>query len=125
MKISLSKSIAVSSLAMAALLVHAEPQHAGKGMDMSETKKAPAPARDGNASAMADGEVEEVDKENRSITLRHGPIRTRTIEMEPMTMPFAVKDASLLSRVKVGDKVKFRAEYINDVVTITSLRIQK
>lgn len=42
-----------------------------------------------------------------------------------MTMAFAVKDVSRLSKVKVGDKVKFRVENVNDVATITSLSVPK
>ncbi|TCS33062.1 copper binding protein CusF [Paucimonas lemoignei] len=75
--------------------------------------------------AMSDGVVEEVDKENRSITLRHGPIKSATIEMGPMTMPFPVRDASLLAKVKVGDKVRFTAEFIDNEATITSLVVRK
>jgi Cu/Ag efflux protein CusF len=42
-----------------------------------------------------------------------------------MTMAFAVKDPSMLSNVKVGDKVKFRVDNVKDVATVTALTVQK
>jgi Cu(I)/Ag(I) efflux system protein CusF len=77
------------------------------------------------ATTMSDGEVKGVDKANKNITLKHGPIKSKTIEMGPMTMSFPVQDPSLLSNVKVGDKVRFTAENVNDAATITSLIVQK
>jgi Cu(I)/Ag(I) efflux system periplasmic protein CusF len=56
---------------------------------------------------LSDGEVRKIDKENRKITLKHGPIRN--LEMGAMTMVFVAADASLLEKVKVGDKVRFVA----------------
>ncbi|WP_151638622.1 MULTISPECIES: copper-binding protein [Noviherbaspirillum] len=76
-----------------------------------------------SASTMAEGEVEDVDLATPSITLRHGPIKSKTMEMEPMTMPFAVKDAALLAGVKAGDKVKFIAEYLDGFPTIVTLQV--
>lgn len=60
---------------------------------------------------LTDGEVRKIDKENGKITLKHGPIKN--LDMPGMTMVFQVKDKALLDRVKVGDKVRFRAETVN------------
>ena len=60
-------------------------------------------------SGMAEGEVRRVDKETGKVTLKHGPIKTDTLDMEPMTMVFQVKDKAMLDAIKDGDKVKFRA----------------
>ena len=57
--------------------------------------------------------------------MKHGRIKSATVEMGPMTMPFVVKDKALLSNVKVGDKVKFTVENINGEATVTILFIQK
>lgn len=119
------RSLAIFILMTMAMAAHADQQTNGKVVDKAEMKMNRSQAKSGNSASMADGEVEDVDKENKSITLKHGLIKTKTIEMEPMTMPFDVKDASLLSRVKVGDKVKFIAEYIDGAVTITALRVLK
>lgn len=72
-----------------------------------------------------EGEVKSVDKAKMSITLKHGPVKSETVEMSPMTMSFPVKDAALLARVKVGDKVKFNIENIKNTATVTSLQVQK
>lgn len=60
------------------------------------------------AVEMTDGEVRKVNKDTSKITLSHGEIRG--LDMPPMTMVFQVKDASLLDKVKAGDKVRFAAE---------------
>jgi Cu(I)/Ag(I) efflux system protein CusF len=59
-------------------------------------------------AVLTDGEVRKVDQANGKITLRHGEIKN--LDMPPMTMVFGVKDKSLLSKVKAGDKVKFAAD---------------
>lgn len=69
--------------------------------------------------AMADGEVRKVDKEQRKLTVKHGEIKS--LEMPPMTMVFRVKDASLLDKVKEGDKIRFSAEKIEGNMTITKI----
>jgi Cu/Ag efflux protein CusF len=94
-------------------------------VDNAEIKTKRSPARLANFTTVAEGEVEDLDIESKSITLKHGPIKSKTLDMEPMTMPFAVANLKLLTDVKVRDKVKFSAEYINEVVTITALKIQK
>lgn len=70
-----------------------------------------------------EGDVEEVDKENSTITITHGPVKSKTVEMGPMTMPFAVGNAALLVGVKAGDKVKFNVEYVDEMPTLTSLKV--
>jgi Cu/Ag efflux protein CusF len=125
MKMLRFKSLTLFILMTAAMTAHADQNTGGKVIDKAEMQMSRPHAKATSSMSMADGEVEDVDKENKSITLKHGPIKTTTIEMEPMTMPFDVKDASLLSKVKVGDKVKFIAEYIDGAVTITALRVVK
>jgi Cu(I)/Ag(I) efflux system periplasmic protein CusF len=69
---------------------------------------------------MADGEVRKIDKETKKITLRHGVIKS--MDMPAMTMVFGVKDPALLDTVKVGDKVKFKAEQTGTVITVTEIQ---
>jgi Cu(I)/Ag(I) efflux system periplasmic protein CusF len=71
------------------------------------------------------GVVEEVDNENQSIVIQHGRIKSKTVEMGPMTMPFSVANAALLKGVKVGDRVKFTVENINGMPTLTALKKQR
>ena len=69
---------------------------------------------------MSDAEVRKVDKDNKKITLKHGPIKS--LDMPPMTMVFQVSDAALLDKVQAGDKVRFAA--INDAGKLTVTQIQ-
>lgn len=69
--------------------------------------------------ALSEGEVRKVDKDARKITLRHGPIAN--LDMPAMTMVFRVKDPAVLDKVKVGDKVKFRAEKVGGAFTLTMI----
>jgi Cu(I)/Ag(I) efflux system periplasmic protein CusF len=75
--------------------------------------------------AMNEAQVKAVDKTNKSITLKHGPIKSKTVEMAPMTMSFPVQKESLLSNVKVGDKIKFTIENVENQATVTALKVQK
>jgi Cu/Ag efflux protein CusF len=74
-------------------------------------------------SAMTDAEVRKVDKENQKITLKHGEIKN--LDMPPMTMVFAVKDAAMLDKVKAGDKVQFSAANDNGKLTVTEIQAVK
>ncbi len=94
--------------------------HAGAPMAKDDTKKSMPMA----ASAdMADGEVRKVDKENKKITLKHGVIKN--LDMPAMSMVFGVKDATLLDTVKVGDKVKFKAEQTGTAIIVTDIQPSK
>ena len=68
----------------------------------------------------AEGEVRKIDKGAGKITLKHGPIAN--LEMTPMTMVFRVKDPAMLDAVKVGDKVRFRAEKIQGAITLIEIQ---
>lgn len=70
-------------------------------------------------TSMADGEVRKVDKENKKITLKHGVIKN--LDMPGMTMVFQVKDASLLDKIKAGDKVRFTADNLGGGITVLSI----
>lgn len=75
------------------------------------------------ATSMAEGEVRKVDMDAKKITLKHGQIAN--LDMPPMTMVFTVKDAALLQKVKQGDKVRFSADKINGVYTVTQIEAAK
>lgn len=70
-----------------------------------------------------EGEVRKVDTAQSKITLKHGEIRN--LDMPPMSMVFSVKDPALLTKVKPGDKVRFTAEKIGSVYTVTSLELAR
>lgn len=70
-----------------------------------------------------DGEVRKIDSAQNKITLKHGEIKN--LDMPPMSMVFSVKDASLLAKVKPGDKVRFTAEKIGGAYTVTAIEVVK
>ena len=74
-----------------------------------------------NARDMTDGEVRRISKDTGKITLKHGEIKH--LDMPGMTMVFQVKDPRLLDTVKVGDKVRFRAEQSGSVYWVTDLEV--
>ncbi|MFM2067193.1 MAG: hypothetical protein RLZZ584_2102 [Pseudomonadota bacterium] len=69
-----------------------------------------------------DGEVLKVDKPQRRITLKHGPIKS--IDMPAMSMTFRLANPAWADSVKVGDKVKFEADKVDGYYTITRLDTQ-
>ncbi len=123
MEKSLLNLVAICGFSLLTMSAYAD--QSSKGTDMAGMKMDSVPTRPAKATALSDGEVKAVDKENKSITLKHGRIKSATVEMGAMTMPFAVKDKVLLSNVKVGDKVKFTVENIESVPTVTTLSVQK
>ena len=71
------------------------------------------------SSHFTDAEVRKVDKAAGKITLKHGEIKN--LDMPGMTMVFQVKDATMLDKVKAGDKVRFTAEKEGSVYILTTL----
>ena len=69
--------------------------------------------------AMADAEVRKVDAAAGKVTLKHGEIKS--MDMPPMTMVYRVKNPAQLSRLQVGDKVRFSAEKVDGQYTVTSI----
>jgi len=75
------------------------------------------------AADMTAAEVRKVDKENKKVTLKHGPIKN--LDMPAMTMVFGVSDAALLDKVKAGDKVQFVAKNDGGKFTVTEIQPAK
>lgn len=73
--------------------------------------------------SIVDGQVQKIDASAEKVTLRHGPIKS--LDMDSMTMVFRVKDVSMLTGLKVGDKVKFTVERVNGQITILTLERAK
>lgn len=69
---------------------------------------------------MTDAEVRKVDLEAKKLTLQHGEIKN--LEMPGMTMLFQVKNPAMLTAVKAGDKLKFRAEKIGGALVVTEIQ---
>ena len=74
-------------------------------------------------SAPVLGSVKKIDQKQGKITLKHGPIKN--LDMDAMTMVFAVGDPALLKTIKIGDKVKFEADRVNGRITVTKIEKAK
>jgi len=105
-----------AAAAAAALPAWAAGDHGAHGKPAAPSTQATQ-----NAADMTDGEVRKVDKEGGKVTLKHADIKS--LDMPGMTMVFVVKDKAMLDKVKVGDKVKFKA--INDAgkFTVTEMQV--
>jgi Cu/Ag efflux protein CusF len=125
MKTSLFKSIFALGLMAAALTAHADQMNGGKGMDMGGMKMDGMAEKSSGAARVNEGEVKAVDPAGKTVTLKHGPVKSKTVEMGPMTMTFPVEKDTLLSKVKVGDKVKFHVETVKGTAVVTALQVQK
>lgn len=115
----LKSLITISTLLLGTTSVFAA-SHAGAPMakDVVKTDMTTPVAAD-----MSDGEVRKIDKETKKITLRHGVIKS--MDMPAMTMVFSVKDAAMLDNLKVGDKIKFKAEQAGSAFTVTEIQPAK
>ena len=70
-----------------------------------------------------EGEVLQVDREAREITIRHGYLPE--LDMDPMSMVFIVADPAVLGSVRKGDRVKFKPGLIGGrfgVISIERIR---
>jgi Cu(I)/Ag(I) efflux system protein CusF len=81
------------------------------------------PAVVAQAAPLVDGEIRRVDKEAKKLTIKHEPIPN--IDMPAMTMVFQVKDPAMLDQVKTGDKVRFAADKVGGVYTVTRIETAK
>lgn len=80
----------------------------------------PAPVPVPSDAPLVEGEVRRVDREQGKVTLRHGPIPN--LEMDGMSMVFRVADPKMLDALKTGDKVRFTADKVQGVFTVTSIQ---
>lgn len=76
-------------------------------------------ATNASETALPEAEVRKVDTAQGKVTLRHGAIAN--LDMPPMTMVFTAKDPKMLEQVKVGDRVRFRAEKQGSVYFVTAM----
>ena len=77
----------------------------------------------GPATTLSEGVVKKVDKAQGKLTIKHGPLEN--LGMPGMTMVFRVRDAVWLDQLKPGDNIRFLAEQVNGVLTVTTLEIVK
>ncbi|MDO9002572.1 MAG: copper-binding protein [Aquabacterium sp.] len=120
------QSIFASALSVAALTATAADHMApGKGAAMAPTSSQATPtaasaAGGASAAVMADGVIRKIDKDNKKVTIKHGEIAN--LQMPGMTMVFQVRNAALLDKIQVGDKVKFHAEKQEGAIVVTDVQ---
>jgi uncharacterized cupredoxin-like copper-binding protein/Cu/Ag efflux protein CusF len=83
----------------------------------------PVAVKEGGGDKYTEGEVRKVDKAAGKITLRHGPIAS--LDMPAMTMVFRARDPAMLDTVRAGDKVRFTADKVKGVYTVTHIEAAK
>ena len=117
-RIALLAFVATLSLAGAA---SAQPSKSMADMPVMSEK---APAAGGSeaaaASDLSEGEIRKVDKDNKKLTIKHGPLKN--LDMPGMTMVFGVKDDGMLDNVELGAKVRFQAEKIDGKIVVTKIQ---
>lgn len=116
------KSMLAAILCTTSAVVVAQQADMHRGMDMGTMKMGDAKQ---GATSLASGEVKGIDKSGKTITLKHGQIKSESVQMGPMTMAFPVQSPALLKGVKPGDKVKFNVENVSGVAMVTVLESQK
>lgn len=73
------------------------------------------------AAPLSEGEVRKIDKAAGKLTIKHGPLDN--LGMPAMTMVFRVKDAATLDQIKPGDRIRFLAEKVDGIFTVTKLEV--
>lgn len=89
------------------------------GHDHGQAKQAPPTVKE----RMVEGEVKAVDKSSGKVTLTHGPLVN--LGMPGMTMAFPVHRAAWLEQMKIGDHIRFVAEYVDGVITLVHFESMK
>lgn len=114
--------VLVGALSAAAALGTAAQAQTAAGHDSHHAAPAAKAVKVANVAKadLSEGEVRKIDKENKKITLKHGPIKN--LDMPAMTMVFVAADPSLLDKVKVGDKVRFVAANPGGKLTVTEIQ---
>ena len=125
-RILIIRSIFAGALSLAALTATAADHMApGKGAAMAPTSSqatltAASAASGASAAVMADGVIRKIDKDTKKVTIKHGEIAN--LQMPGMTMVFQVRNAALLDKIQVGDKVKFHAEKQDGAIVVTDVQ---
>jgi Cu/Ag efflux protein CusF len=117
----LQRNLIMKTIAMAALLVVLSAP--ALAQQKAEDHSAHHPAAAASAADMTEGEIRKVDKDAKKLTIKHGEIKN--LDMPPMTMVFQVKDAGVLDKVKVGDKVRFVVQKSDTGFVVTDIQAAK
>jgi len=64
-------------------------------------------------------EVQDIDRASATVTLKHEPISV--LDVPAGTRPYRVKDAAILDRLNIGDRVRFTAVLQGRVLLVTNI----
>lgn len=109
---SIVAAAALGALALSMPAAFAQSAHGHDHMGMN--------AHEAPASVSGDGEVRKIDLESAKVTVKHEA--SQDMNMPGMTMVYRVQPASMLTKVKVGDKVRFRIATVDGKMTITQMQ---
>lgn len=73
-------------------------------------------------TATTDGVLKKVNKAQGTLIIQHEEIKS--LGMPPMTMLFNVKDPSMISGLKAGDHIQFKAIEINGALIVTWIQVK-
>ncbi|MCM2479063.1 DUF411 domain-containing protein [Serpentinimonas maccroryi] len=85
----------------------------------ADTGAAAVAATDRDGRPWVEAEVRRVDRSNRRVSLRHGPIPN--LDMGGMTMVFQLSDPALLDQVQPGQRIRFSAALIQGEYTVMQI----
>ena len=118
----LNLCITLATLAVGFALIGSAHAQTPEPSPVPAESAAPAGAVQAQAAGgaeMTEGEVRKVDRDNKKITIKHGPLKS--LDMPGMTMVFGVKDDTVLNQVQPGEKVQFQAEKIDGKFVVTAI----
>lgn len=72
------------------------------------------------AAEMTSGVVKKIDEKQMKVTIKHEALKN--LEMDAMTMVFAVKDPAMLPKLTAGANIKFVADRVNGRLTVTEVQ---
>ena len=99
-----------------------ENEHSSHGNHGAQaTVATPSEPTAADQQELSEGEVTRWDARSQKVTLRHGELKN--LEMPPMNMVFLLQDLSQASQIKVGQKVRFRAEQVNGALIVTRFEV--
>lgn len=109
----------VAALSFAGAAAAQSPKSMADMSSMSEKAPAAGTSDAAAASDLTEGEIRKVDKDNKKLTIKHGPLKN--LDMPGMTMVFGVKDDAMLDKLETGAKVRFQAEKIDGKIVVTRM----
>jgi len=124
LNLSISKELLMLNIRIALLTVAATLALAVTGPASAQAAPEKALASGGpdttTAAELSDGEIRKIDKDNKKLTIKHGPLKN--LDMPGMTMVFAVNDEAMLDQVQPGEKVLFQAEKMSGKIVVMKIQ---